>query len=276
VPFDGPHDPHIVPEDFPIRYNPEKIPLPANFLPQHAWDNGEMVIRDEVLLPWPRPPEQVRAMTADYYRYISYLDAQIGRVVEALEASSHARNTIVVFAADSGVARGSHGLIGKQNMYEPSLRVPLVVTGPGIPANQKTDAMCYLFDVMPTLGALCGVAGPSTSEGIDLTPVLRKPTTAGRSTMMFAYRNVQRAFRDDRWKLIRYPHIDRNQLFDLKTDPHELTNLADQPTHAARVASMTVALAAEMKRLGDPDTLTVANPRPAEWTPPPKKAAAAK
>jgi len=271
VPFDGPHDPHIVPEDFPIRYDPAKIPLPENFLPQHPFDNGEMVIRDELLLPWPRTSEQVRAMLAEYYRYVSYLDAQIGRVLETLDTSPHAKNTIVVFAADSGVGRGSHGLIGKQNLYEHSMRVPLVIGGPGVPANKTTDAMCYLFDVMPTLGALCGVAGPKTSEGIDLTPVLHQPSKPARTTMMFAYRNVQRAWSDDQWKLIRYPQVDRTQLFDLKSDPHELKDLVDRPEHAARVAKMTAALAAEMNRMGDTITLTVPDPQPAAWTPPAPK-----
>jgi arylsulfatase A-like enzyme len=270
VPFDGPHDPHIVPDDFPIQYDPAKIPLPPNYLPQHPWDNGEMAIRDELLLPWPRPPEQVRAYLAEYYRYISYLDAQIGRVLDALASSPHAQNTIVVFAADSGVARGSHGLIGKQNVYEHSMRVPLVVTGPGIPANQTTDAMCYLFDVMPTLGALCGVAAPSTSEGIDLTRTLRQPATPARPALMFAYRNVQRALRDERWKLIRYPQVDRTQLFDLVADPFETKNLAADPAQAERVAKLTERLNAEMRRNGDTLALTVAHPQPAEWTPPKK------
>jgi arylsulfatase A-like enzyme len=257
-----------VPDDFPIRYDAARLPLPPNFLPQHEWDNGEMVIRDELLLPWPRPPGEVRAMIADYYRYISYLDAQIGRVVEALEASPHARNTLIVFAADSGVGRGSHGLIGKQNLYEHSVRVPLVIGGPGIPANQVTDAMCYLFDVMPTLGALCNVPAPRTSEGLDLSPVVRQPSKPARSSLVFAYRTVQRALRDDQWKLIRYPEIDRTQLFDLKADPHEVTNLASRPEHSARVSTMTGALAAEMRRLGDQVPLTVANPKPAAWSPP--------
>jgi arylsulfatase A-like enzyme/acetyl esterase/lipase len=261
VPFDAPHDPHIVPEDLPIHYDPAKIPLPKNFLPQHPWDNGEMNVRDERLLPWPRTPEQIRAMLAEYYRYISYLDAQIGRVLDALEASPHAKNTIVVFAADSGVARGSHGLIGKQNVYEHSLRVPLIVSGPGIPANQTTDAMCYLFDVMPTLGALCGVAAPKTSEGLDLTATLKNPATRARTAMIFAYRDVQRAFRDERWKLICYPRVDRTQLFDLKNDPDETTNLADRPEHASRIAAMQAALEAEMHRLGDPITLKASAPK---------------
>ena len=276
LPFDAPHDPHIVPEEFPIRYDPEKIPLPPNFLPQHPWNNGEMSVRDEALLPWPRPPAAVRAMIADYYRYISYLDAQIGRVLDALEASPYAANTIVVFSADSGVARGSHGLIGKQNLYEHSLRVPLIIRGPGIPANRTTDAMCYLYDVLPTLGARCGVAGPATSEGLDLSATLRDPTAPARPSLFFAYRSVQRALRDDRWKLIRYPEVDRTQLFDLVNDPDERTNLAERPEQAARVSAMTTALAAEMKRFDDPTPLRVATPGPAEWNSQQKKQAAPK
>jgi arylsulfatase A-like enzyme len=268
IPFDAPHDPHIVPEDFSIHYDASKIQLPSNFLPQHPWDNGEMTIRDEKLLPWPRPPEQVRALIAEYYRYVSYLDSQIGRILDALDASPHAKNTIVVFCADSGVARGSHGLIGKQNVYEDSIRVPLIISGPGIPAGKQTDAMCYLFDVLPTLGKLCQVNGPTTSEGIEFTSTLQDPAKPARSQLMFAYMNVQRAVRDDRWKLIRYPQIDRTQLFDLEADPYETKNLASQPGHAGKVAELTVLLEKEMRHDGDHAPLTVQQPKPAEWTPP--------
>ncbi len=232
--FDGPHDPHIVPEDYPVKYDPAKLPLPPNFLPIHPFDNGEMTIRDEKLLPKPRSSDEVRAMLADYYRYISYLDLLIGRVLDTLDASPAANNTIVVFSADSGVARGSHGLIGKQNLYEHSLRVPLIIAGPGIPADQKTDAMCYLFDVMPTLGAICGVRPPRTSEGRDLTTLLRNPHLPGRSTLFFAYRDVQRAIRDERYKLLHYPRINRTQLFDLTADPHELHDLSAEAQHTEK------------------------------------------
>ena len=268
LPFDGPHDPHIVPDDFPIHYTAEQIPLPPNFLPQHPWDNGEMEIRDEKLLPWPRTPGKVRAFLAEYYRYISYLDAQIGRVIEALEASPAAKNTIIVFAADSGVARGSHGLIGKQNVYEHSMRVPLIIAGPGISENKRTAAMCYLFDVLPTLGKLCAVTGPKTSEGIEFTSTLKDPAKPARRQLMFAYMKGQRGFTDGRWKLIRYPLVDRTQLFDLQTDPEEVTNLAGKPEHASRVAELTAALEKEMQRSGDTNTLKVANPKPADWAPP--------
>ena len=272
IPFDAPHDPHIVPDDFPVKYAPADIPLPPNFLPQHPWNNGEMHNRDETLLPHPRQPEQVRQMLADYYRYISYLDGQIGRVLDALAASPYASNTYVVFAGDSGVARGSHGLIGKQNCYEHSMRVPLIINGPGIPAGRTTEAMCYLFDVLPTLGRLCGVAGPASSEGMDLAPVLRDPAQPARAAILLGYMKVQRAVDDGRWKLIRYPQVDKTQLFDLQADPFEITNLAGQPEQAEREAGLLALMQKLQGDFGDKVPLTVDNPKPAEWTPPQRKA----
>lgn len=268
--FDGPHDPHIVPDGFPVKYDPATIPLPANFLPQHPFDNGEMVIRDEQLLPWPRRSEDIRAMLADYYRYVSFLDAQVGRILDAVDASPFAANTIVVFAADSGVARGSHGLIGKQNLYEHSMRVPLVVAGPGIAADQRSDAMCYLFDVMPTLGKLCGVATPLGSNGREFSSVLKDPTLPGRPFLMFGYKTIHKALNDGRWKLIRYPHVDRTQLFDLQSDPFETKDLSADPAHAERIKAMLDKLGAEMKADGDNDPLTAGKILPAEWKAPTK------
>lgn len=267
VPFNGPHDPHIVPDEFPIRYDVSKLPLPVDFLALHPWNNGEMRVRDEKLLPWPRTPEGVREITAEYYRYVSYVDHQIGRVLDALAASPFAKNTIVVFAADSGVARGSHGLVGKQNVYEHSVRVPLIISGPGIAAGKRSDAMCYLFDVMPTLGKLCAVSAPATSEGVEFSAVLANAARPARARLAFAYRDVQRAIRDERWKLIRYPKVDRTQLFDLKADPHETTNLAGKPEHAGRVAELMESLKRELAGFGDTAAFEVANPQAADWSP---------
>ena len=263
VAFDAPHDPHIVPDGFPIRYEADKMPLPPNFLPLHPFDNGELTVRDELLLPWPRTAAQVRTMNAEYYRYISYLDVQIGRVLDALEASSYAKNTIVVFSSDSGVARGSHGLIGKQSLYEHSVRVPLIIRGPGIPAGKTTDALCYLFDVLPTLGKLCAVPGPKTSEGAEFSAVLRDPTVPARPSLMFAYKSAQRAVCDKRWKLIRYPLVDKTQLFDLQADPNEIANLADNPEYKDRVAELTTLLGKEMLHFGDKAPLILPRGKPA-------------
>jgi len=207
-------------------------------------------------------------MLADYYRYISYLDLQVGRVLDAVEASPDAANTWVVFAADSGVARGSHGLIGKQNLYEHSVRVPLIVAGPGVPAGRRTDALCYLFDVLPTLGKACGVAAPPTSEGREFTALFADPAAAHRRQLLFGYRSVQRALSDGRWKVIRYPQVDRTQLFDLQADPEETNDLAAAPEHAARLADLMGRLAEEQAAVADTQPLTVAKPKPAAWTPP--------
>jgi arylsulfatase A-like enzyme len=251
VPFDGPHDPHIVPDDYPVRYDPAQIPLPPNFLPEHPFTNGEMRIRDEMLLPHPRPPEKVRQMLADYYRYVSYLDMLAGRILDTLAASPHASNTLVVFAGDSGVARGSHGLIGKQNLYEHSVRVPLIVAGPGVAAGKSTDALCYLYDVFPTLGAWCGVPPPPASEGRDLTAVLREPTQPGRPELVFAYKGLQRALVTPDWKLIRYPRANETQLFDLRNDPHEIQDLAEDPAQAARVRALNDRMKESLAQSGD-------------------------
>lgn len=274
--FDGPHDPHIVPEGFPVKYDPASIPVPPNFLPQHPFANGDMRNRDESLLPWPRRPEAIQAMLADYYRYVSYLDAQVGRLLDALDASPAGRNTFVVFAADSGVARGSHGLIGKQNMYEHSMRVPLILQGPGIPAGRRSQALCYLIDVLPTLGALCGVQGPATSEGRPLTDVLADPTRPARTELMFGYRTFQKAYSDGRWKLIRYPHVDRTQLFDLQADPYETKDLAADPAQAPRIKELLGRLQVLMRANGDEDPLTAKVILPAEWSPPKRGAEDAK
>ena len=268
--FDGPHDPHIVPEGFPIDYAPASIPLPPNFLPQHPFDNGQMVIRDEQLMKWPRPEADVKTMLAEYYRYISFLDVQVGRVLDAVDASPYAANTIIVYAADSGVARGSHGLIGKQNLYEHSMRVPLIVAGPGIAADKRSEAMCYLFDVLPTLGKLCGVTTPPGFNGREFAAVLKDPSQSARPFLMFCYRSIQKALSDGRWKLIRYPHVDRTQLFDLQADPYETKDLSTLPEHAERIKEMLAKLAAEMKADGDNDPLTAAKILPADWKAPSK------
>jgi len=268
VPFDGPHDPHVVPKNFAITHDSSLIPVPPNFLPQHPFNNGEMLIRDERLLPWPRTREAVKKMNAEYYRYISYLDMQIGRILDVLDSTSAASNTIIAFTSDSGVARGGHGLIGKQNLYEESIRVPLVICGPGIPEGRRSNAMCYLIDLLPTIGAMCGVTAPSTSEGISFASSLTDPERPAREHLMFAYRDVQRGYRNDRWKLIRYPKVNKTQLFDLNADPYELNDLAGRSEFAGRTAILIDDLQHEMTRLGDRCRLTVAHPEPAEWSPP--------
>jgi arylsulfatase A-like enzyme len=231
LPFTAPHDPRMAPEKYDSLYRRRDVELPNNFMPRHPFDNGEMVVRDETLAPWPRTPEIVREHIAAYYAMITHLDDQIGRVLKALEDSGHARNTIVIFAGDNGLAVGQHGLMGKQSMYDHSVRVPLVMSGPGLPAGVRRDGLCYLMDIFPTVCGMCGLAVPESVEGQSLLPIIAGEPDAGRGDVYMAYMGIQRAVRDRRHKLIEYCVEGRRttQLFDLEADPAETENLASDP-----------------------------------------------
>jgi arylsulfatase A-like enzyme len=263
-----PHDPRVAAPEFHGRYDPAKIPLPAAFLPQHPWDNGEMTVRDEQLAPWPRTPADTKQQLADYYACITGLDHHIGRVFAELRARGEWDNTIIIFTGDNGLSLGEHGLFGKQNLYEfGGMHVPCVIAGPGIPPG-RSDALVYLMDLFPTFCDFAGAPIPAGVEGRSLAPVIRGESPKVRDVLYTGYRDGQRAIRDDRWKLIRYPLVDRTQLFDLAADPRELTNLADDPAHAGRVTALTALLQRAMQNYADPAPLTVANPKPATWSPP--------
>jgi len=229
-------------------------------------------VRDEQLAPWPRTPQDTKQQLADYYACISGLDHHIGRIFEQLKAAGEWDNTVIIFTGDNGLSLGEHGLFGKQNLYEfGGMHVPCVIAGPGI-AKGKSDALIYLMDLFPTFCDLGGAAIPEGVEGTSLAPILHGKESKVREVLYTGYRNCQRAVRDERWKLIRYPLVDKTQLFDLRADPHELANLAGEPAQAAKLAEMTALLRREMDRYDDKTPLQVANPQPAEWTPPAKSA----
>ena len=262
-----PHDPRVAAPEFHGMYPAKDMPLPPAFLPVHPFDNGDMTVRDEMLAPFPRTPEDTRRQLADYYACISGLDHHVGRIFGQLKKSGQWENTIVVFTGDNGLSVGEHGLFGKQNLYEfGGMHVPCVIAGPGI-RHGTSDAFVYLMDLFPTFAEFGGAALPEHIDGRSLVPVIQGMQPRVRDVLYTAYKKCQRAIRDERWKLIRYPLVNRTQLFDLQSDPHELTDLADRPGQAARVAEMMRKLEAEMKRYDDDCPLVVPNPQPAEWTP---------
>ena len=271
VPFNLPHDPRVAPAEYHARYNRQKPSLPENFLPQHPFNNGELTVRDEALAPWPRTPELVQQHLADYYAAIEFLDAQIGRILDALKQSGQYENTLIVFAADHGLAIGSHGLFGKQNLYEHSMRAPLIIAGPGLPRGRKVDGFAYLLDIFPTLGDIAHVPAPEGSEGLSLLPVLDGSKTSIRDSIFTAYGQVQRAVRDDRWKLIVYPKINKTQLFDLVKDPAELHDLANEATAVGERQRLTELLRDWQKRLDDHQPLSSEKPLPSEFKFPPAR-----
>jgi len=253
VSYTAPHDPRTMPQSFRDLYDPDSLPLPENFLPQHPFDNGELKIRDELLAGFPRNEEEVRRHIAEYYACITHLDEQIGRVLDALKRAGRYENTIIVFTGDNGLALGQHGLMGKQNLYEHSVHVPLILSGPGISAAAQREGLCCLNDIFPTLCDLTGLESPAGIWGESLLPLLRGGSGTGRDALFFAYKDFQRALCSGRWKLILYNVGGRitTQLFDLETDPWERNNLAGRSEHRERIAALTRQLQGLMRAAGD-------------------------
>ncbi|MBT3275826.1 MAG: sulfatase-like hydrolase/transferase, partial [Spirochaetales bacterium] len=223
----APHDPRSMPKEFRDMYNPSELPLPENFMALHPVEYGNTDCRDELLAPYPRTPDVVRRHLADYYGMISHLDHQMGLVIEALERKGVLENTLILFAGDNGLALGQHGLFGKQSTYEHSVRVPFIISGPGVPVGEKRDAYIYLLDIYPTLCDLIGIGAPESVEGISFKPILDNKDERTRETLYFAYTDKIRAVKDDRYKLMEFVHNGNRTslLFDLRKDPAELANL---------------------------------------------------
>jgi arylsulfatase A-like enzyme len=262
--FANPHDERVAAKKYMDLYERDKIPLPKNYKPLHPFDNGEQFVRDELLAPFPRTEDEVRKHLHDYYAVISAMDFHIGRLLAELKTLGMYDNTIFVYSADHGLAIGSHGLFGKQNLYEAGMKPPLFFAGPGIPKGE-TQALAYLLDIFPTVCDLAGTEVPGGLDGKSLKPVIEGKSSGVRDTLFLAYRDVQRAVRDSRYKLLRYPQVNVTQLFDLQSDPDELTNLADKPEQAERIKSLTAELERWQKSLGDTAPLTVAQPQSPEW-----------
>jgi len=249
VAFTSPHDPRTPPGNFATMYDPKKITLPANFLTKHPFDNGDLNVRDEQLLPLPRDPEAIKKDIALYYGMVSEMDAQVGRILEALEKSSLKENTLIVFAGDNGLAVGQHGLLGKQNLYEHSIRVPMIISGPGIPVNKKTEGFTYLSDITPTIFEYLQIQKPASVEGISLLPVIQNPAKKVRSSIYNVYGHWSRSIKsEDGFKMIVY-NVDgalTTQLFNLKKDPLEINDLSKDQTYNQRILEMRTLLKQQM------------------------------
>ena len=233
------------------RYPTERIEVPANYLPEHPFDQGDHKVRDELLAPFPRTREAVQLHRAEYYAHITYMDAQIGRILDALEKSGQAANTYVILTADHGLAVGQHGLMGKQNLYDHSLRIPLVIAGPGIPKQKKVDAMVYQHSTFATTCELAGIPIPKSVEFPSLAGLAKGGGGAPHDAMFAWYRGFQRAIRNSEHKLIVYPEAKKTQLFDLAKDPWETEDLADRREYAATEAHLRERLHRFQRELGD-------------------------
>ncbi|GAA4237307.1 sulfatase-like hydrolase/transferase [Postechiella marina] len=268
--FPTPHDPRQAPNKYKNMYPETEIALLPSYMPQHPFDNGHIYLRDELLDVWPRTRQIAKKHLSDYYSIITHLDAQIGRVISALKENGMYENTIIIMAGDSGLAVGNHGLIGKQNIYdEDGIHIPFILSGGLVDkANhgRREDALCYNYDILPTICDMAGIKIPESSSGKSLLPVINNKVENIRYYTYHAYRQHQRAYRKGDYKLIEYvkapvakdyareAHVAGSrvtQLFNITKDPWETFNMADFPKYADIVAQMRKELRLKSKEVGD-------------------------
>jgi arylsulfatase A-like enzyme len=225
VALHSPHDPFQAPDAF----LPEQGSLPDNFMPVYPWDNGDLTIRDELLLPFPRTPETVREYRRQYAGMIQHHDHHLGRILDLLRETGQWENTLIVFTSDHGLAVGDHGLLGKENMHEHSCRVPCVLCGPGIEPDEVVEDLTHHADFMPTLCGLAGIEPVQTDGASLLKPRDREFICCGFTSPDAdpekPLRETQRMIVTKEWKYIHYPLSDGESLYNLQSDPMETDNL---------------------------------------------------
>jgi choline-sulfatase len=265
IAFNAPHDPRQAPKEYVDRYPLSRIQVPENYLDEYPYKDAigcSAKLRDEKLGPFPRTHHAVKIHRQEYYAIIEHMDAQIGRILDALDASGQAENTYIFFTADHGLAVGHHGLFGKQNLYEHSTRVPFIAVGPGIKASHKIDSPIYMQDVMATSLDIAGAKRPDQVEFQSLLPQLRGETAKLELKAVYgAYLGLQRSVTMGNWKLLLYPKISKARLYNITRDPLEMNDLADEPDRAKIVKKLFKRLLKLQKANGDSTDLKTAFPK---------------
>lgn len=230
--FLAPHDPRTMPQEYLDMYPPEEVELPPNFMGGHPYDTGALRIRDEELEAFPRTPDAVRKHIAEYRAMITHLDDCLGRVLQVLEEKGELEETLIVFTGDNGLAVGQHGLMGKQNHYEHSIRVPLIVSGPGVRSGTRVETPVYLLDIFPTLCEHLDLDIPASVEGQSFAPWLKADAGPERDRLFFVYEGTMRSVKKGGLKLTLAAVGGQRpvtRLFDVKADPWELHDRSEDP-----------------------------------------------
>ncbi len=186
----------------------------------------------EPRLKWMRDNSQWRNLVRSYLACTSFIDAQVGRLLDALEEAGLADNTIVVLWSDHGYHLGEKDITGKNTLWERSTRVPLIFAGPGVKAGQRCTRPTELLDMYPTLVELCGLTERDDLEGISLVPQLRDATAKRERPAITSHNQGNHGIRSERWRYIRYAD-GTEELYDHQNDPQEWTNLAGDAKFAA-------------------------------------------
>ena len=255
VAFNAPHDPRQAPREFLDQYNPDDLSLPESWAAAYPYKdsigNGPD-LRDEALAPFPRTEYATRKHLQEYYAITSHLDHQLGLILSALRDKGKMENTYIIFTADHGLAMGKHGLMGKQTLYDHSLRAPFIITGPNIPRGKRISEDIYIQDAMPTSLELARGTPPAYVEFNSLLGLLREEqVTSPYPAIYGAYLDLQRMIRKDGFKLLVYPGMGKVMLFDMNNDPEEINDLAGNPRYDAKILEMFEALILLQKQMND-------------------------
>ena len=286
--FSHPHDPRNGTPELLEKYgsinhrdtssfpplNSKQPPLPENYLAAHPFFHGHPELRDEERVSgvWKRRDEAtVRNELGREYACAENIDIQLGKVLEKLEVMDELENTYIIYTSDHGMSIGRHGLMGKQNLYEHTWRVPFIVKGPGIKAGTRKEGNIYLLDILPTVCDLASIEIPETVQGKSFKPVLMSEKNTIRDVQYGVYsggtKPGMRTVRKGDWKLIKYDMMDggvrETQLFNIAENPHEYlpkhemsgvmeTNLASDPKYYEKLKEMEDILLQQMINNNDP------------------------
>ncbi len=246
-----PHPPFIAPPEYLALYDPDQISLPVNWREEDWVHHPAMDLRRRIMFhEEPLDEATLRRAICAYYALVSFMDAQIGRVLSALDAAGLTDLTRILYTNDHGDMVGKHGLWYKSVMYEDSAGVSMILAGPDIPRGKVSQTNVTLVDVFPTALQATGVAAEPEDEDLPGVSLLELASESGRRSRvaLSEYHSSMSAsasfmLREDRYKLIEYVGMP-SQLFDLEEDPDESHNLADDPAHAETLARLQASLRA--------------------------------
>ncbi|MEM6885542.1 MAG: sulfatase-like hydrolase/transferase [Verrucomicrobiota bacterium] len=255
IAFNAPHDPRQSPQEYLDRYPLESVPLPGSYMTSypHTEALGIWGIRAETLAPRPRTEYATKTHRREYYALISHMDDQISRILAELDRLGLRENTIIIYTADHGLSLGNHSFFAKQSMYDHSLASPLIISGPGIPQNVRTQQRIYIQDVVPTTLELAGIPESDFSD-MEFTSLLPLNTSGtGRSlpSVLGGYKDLSRCIIQGPWKLMYYAKLKRFRLYHLEKDPHELNDVAEHPENRQVIQNLLQSLKAQQQEFGD-------------------------
>ncbi len=252
--FVRPHVPLVAPAKYFDLYDRDAMIAPV--VPEDDLDDVPKVIREyKANSRYGVTPELHKGLLEAYYASISYMDAQVGRVLDALDRLGLREKTIVLFTSDHGYLLGEHHKFQKQHLFEESTRVPFILSAPGMrdTAGQATRHLTELVDVYPTIAELAGLTPPENLQGRSLVPLLENPDT-GRWDREFVFtisRSGGESIRTQEWRYIHWGFGQKGaELYDRVNDPGEFNNLAGDPEHAERLAAMRRLLEAKRVEAG--------------------------